>query len=437
MDAFDFLAKVKVIVGANSMLAVSTSGRSPWTAIVACTVQGEELLLTLPESFPLNAFVKRPRVSFAVGPDAAGQEIHGSGIAQALADDVARVRVMPYRYTLIAPSTVRESGRTIERRQNSWCFQQTSGSGKQAAGYGVRFWLKAARAVSFPLSVLPVCIGTALAFSNAHVDLLLFALALIGGGAAHAATNFISDYFDFVKGLDTTNALSSHTGVLVDELIEPDSVLLAGMICFMITAIAGGALVVLTGWPIIIFGLAGMIGGFMYTGGPMAWKYAGLGEFSTGFLMGPLMVIGAFYVQTRTVGFPAVLLSVAVGLLVSAVSLGNNIRDALFDSKAGITTMPLKTGAASAVFIFRVLVLLPFLLAAVTAAIDLRFAPVLAVFVILPNSIAVAWKIGRGARDFSTLSEQAGRLVLPLQVIKLHMRFCLLMLAGCVAVRYL
>jgi 1,4-dihydroxy-2-naphthoate octaprenyltransferase len=249
--------------------------------------------------------------------------------------------------------------------------------------------------------------------------------------AAHAATNLISDYFDFVNGVDTTNALSSHTGVLVDELIAPDRILMAAMTCFLLTAFCGGILVAQIGWPVLIFGVAGILGGFSYTGGPFAWKYFGLGELSTGLLMGPLMVLGSYFVQMHDISLAAVFISIAIGLLVSAVSWGNNLRDVFFDAQAGVTTLPVKLGGKSALLFFRALIILPYGLIASVILFDRRLWPVASICLTLPRALSILFKMGGAKQSLETLSNRAADRILPLQAIKLHMRFCLLTLVGC------
>ncbi len=428
MEVSEILAQVNIMLSERPVLTISSL--APAVRLDRAQLLGSNTvnqLIVSPLRLLPDAFVKRTRVTFLLGPDSHGREVHGSGIAIRYEDDPQRVKVAPYRLTLVSKSSGAIGGQTVELRQNAWRFRaQTRPVG------AIAFWLRAARTVSLPLSVLPICIGASLGFLHGRFDLVLFALSLGGGVAAHLGTNLFSDYFDFVKGIDTTNALSSHTGVLVDELIEPQGILAAGLVCFMITALAGGALIALSGWPILLFGLAGMAGGFMYTGGPFAWKYLGLGEFATGLLMGPLMLTGACYVQTGFVGLPAILLSVAVGMLVSAVSLANNIRDAALDASSGFNTMPAKAGAGPAKLAFRALVLCPFVFLALVCILDLRLLPVLAAFLVLPFAVSLAWRFGRGAVDLPALSAQAGSMILPLRIIKVHLWFCLLALAGCV-----
>jgi 1,4-dihydroxy-2-naphthoate octaprenyltransferase len=425
MKPQDLLDVIRRTINDSQRLTISASAERPLIATLPCSLVGNSLLLDVPSSFPSSIIIKRPRVSFCTAPDPAGRAVHGNGIARITpSGDGRRITIVPYRLQLNDSATCAGTA-TIELRQNSWQCREAP-----VVSRGPRFWLRAMRSVSFPLSILPVCIGAGMAALHGAIDWFLFALALTGGVAAHAATNLVSDYHDFIKGADTTNALSSHTGVLVDELIEPSGILLAAMGCFTVSAFTGGILVALVGWPILLFGLAGMLGGYAYTGGPAAWKYIGLGECSTGFLMGPLMAVGAYFVQARSVSITVVLLSIAIGLLVSAVSFGNNLRDAFFDRAAGITTMPVKIGASAALAVLRLLLIAPYVLVVLAILLDHRLVPLSAAALTLPWAVGIFRAMGK-AKTLADLSDQAARIVLPLKVILLHQRFGILVLIGC------
>ncbi len=70
--------------------------------------------------------------------------------------------------------------------------------------------------------------------------------------------------------------------------------------CFLITAVVGLVLVQVVGWGLLWFGLSGLLGAFFYTGRPISYKYRSLGELMLGILCGPVIVMGAYYVGTRS-----------------------------------------------------------------------------------------------------------------------------------------
>jgi 1,4-dihydroxy-2-naphthoate octaprenyltransferase len=65
--------------------------------------------------------------------------------------------------------------------------------------------LRAVRAPFLTASVVPILLGTALAWHDGSFDGLLFLLALLGGVAAQAGSNVINDYSDHVYGNDEAN----------------------------------------------------------------------------------------------------------------------------------------------------------------------------------------------------------------------------------------
>jgi len=424
----EILDRSNEILRSTEKIAVSGVSSRVQTATMSCKVKEGQIVFPIPVHWKKEDSAKRLRLSFCAGPDNQGREVRGHGIARFAGNSGSpEVSLVPYRYLLLDPA-VAAGEAVIEMRQNAWQLRPAAAPGPNT--HGIRFWLRAARVVSIPLSFFPIAIGGALAALQGPLHWPIFLLALIGGVAAHLGTNLISDYFDYVKGVDTTNALSSHTGVLADELISPDRILLAAMACFLCTVFTGGFLVARVGWPVLVFGLAGVIGGLSYTGSPFASKYAGLGEVWTGLLMGPLMFLGSYFVQAKEISPAPVLLSVAIGLLVAGVSLANNMRDVFFDSQAGVATLAARRGARDTLFIFWLMLFLPYLLLVPVVLGDPRLFPVLLTVITLPGAFLIARRMGGRNQPFSSLSARAAEQVLPLQMIKLHTRFCLLLFIG-------
>src|SRR5205807_920261 len=82
-------------------------------------------------------------------------------------------------------------------------------------------------------------------------------------------------------------------------------------------------------------GLLGAFGAYFYSGRPIAYKYHALGDLAIFLLFGPLMALGAYYVQARVVELVPMLYALPVGCLVTAILHVNNIRDSPFDGRGG------------------------------------------------------------------------------------------------------
>lgn len=158
--------------------------------------------------------------------------------------------------------------------------------------YSLKTWLLAARPFSFTASATPVLLGSALAFyQTGGFSWPLFFAALISGMMIHAGTNMVSDYFDYKKGVDRVDTFGG-SRVIVDGKLRDRDALIGGLVAFGIAILIGVYLLTQRGWPIVMFGMVGILGGYFYTGGPLGYKYRALGEFLVFTLMGPLMVWG-------------------------------------------------------------------------------------------------------------------------------------------------
>ena len=72
--------------------------------------------------------------------------------------------------------------------------------------YRIKFWLKTVRAPFFTAMIIPVALGSVLAWHDTSVFLWLkFLLTLIGAVLINAGTNMINDYYDHITGCDEAN----------------------------------------------------------------------------------------------------------------------------------------------------------------------------------------------------------------------------------------
>lgn len=204
--------------------------------------------------------------------------------------------------------------------------------------HSAKAWGTVFRPFSYTASVIPVLLGAAMAiYMDLSARWVLFPLIILASVLLQAGTNLVSEYFDYKKGVDRPETYGS-SRVLVEQLLNPIHVLLVGLACFAMTAAIGLVFIVLCGWPIMVIGMIGMAGGFFYTATPAAYKYLGLGDLLVFCLMGPLMVIGCFFVLTGGFDWEVLWLSLPIGFLVAAILSGNNLRDIYHDTQAKINT---------------------------------------------------------------------------------------------------
>ncbi|MBK9246879.1 MAG: prenyltransferase [Ignavibacteria bacterium] len=208
-------------------------------------------------------------------------------------------------------------------------------------------WIQAVRAFSFTASMVPIIIGAMLALSfPGYVRWDLFPIVILCSLLIHAGTNLISDYYDFTKGVDKEGAFGG-SGVLVGKLLQPKQLLMGGIICFSLCFLLGLIFVQVRGIGMLYLGLIGIIGGYLYCGG-IGYKYIALGDVLVFWLMGPLMVIGSYFVLTGTYNSTILLTSLPIGLLVTAILHANNLRDIKHDQAANVRTMASIMGLSGA-----------------------------------------------------------------------------------------
>ena len=174
----------------------------------------------------------------------------------------------------------------------------------------IRAWLKASRAPFFADVVLCVCLGAAAAWYEAgHFDVWLFGACVLGVILLNAGTNLGNDYYDHVSGADEANPhptpFSGGSRAIQDAIVGPLAVRNAASLCFLLSAAVGAFLFWRCGWPVLVFGAVGALSGYFYTAPPLRLGYRGLGEILAGLNVGPLAVLGSYYVQAATLSWGA------------------------------------------------------------------------------------------------------------------------------------
>ncbi|MFH2010924.1 MAG: 1,4-dihydroxy-2-naphthoate octaprenyltransferase [bacterium] len=200
-------------------------------------------------------------------------------------------------------------------------------------------WIQAVRAFSFTASVIPVLVGGLFALgATGPKRWALLPLAVLGGLLLHAGTNLINDYYDFQRGVDREGTFGS-SGILVAGLMPPRSIFLGALVAFGLTVAIGVVLVAERGWPMLLLGGTGLLGGYLYSGRPVGYKYLALGDLLVFVLMGPLMVLGGYLTVTGQFRHEVLLLSLPIGCLVAGILCANNLRDIEHDGEAKIITL--------------------------------------------------------------------------------------------------
>jgi 1,4-dihydroxy-2-naphthoate polyprenyltransferase len=205
-------------------------------------------------------------------------------------------------------------------------------------------WLLAARPKTLAAAIVPVLVGTALAWS-AHAPLHLTAFLCALGGALfiQIGTNLVNDALDFKRGADTAERLGP-LRVTQAGLLSANQVLTGAYACFGLAALCGIPLIVRGGWPIVVIGVVSILAAYAYTGGPYPLAYHGLGELFVMVFFGIVAVGGSFYVQRLTIDLSVLIAGIAVGALAVILLAINNLRDIDNDRRSNKRTLAARFG---------------------------------------------------------------------------------------------
>lgn len=204
-------------------------------------------------------------------------------------------------------------------------------------------WIKAARPQTLPAAFVPVCVGASLAFHDHHFLWLPTIVALLCAFLIQIGTNFANDYFDFKKGADTNDRIGFERAT-AKGLISADVMRNAAIITMVIAFLLGLYLVWHGGWTVLWIGIASLIFGVLYTGGPFPLGYNGLGDLFVFVFFGIVAVMGTYYVNALEWSMASFWASLAVGALSTNILVVNNLRDLKQDRKAGKNTLGVLLG---------------------------------------------------------------------------------------------
>jgi 1,4-dihydroxy-2-naphthoate polyprenyltransferase len=258
--------------------------------------------------------------------------------------------------------------------------------------------LRSTRLPFLSATIIPVVLGIAIAASEGAFDLLSAILTIVGASCVQLGLNVANDVFDTAQGADDANVTpTKFSGG--SRVIQYGLVSFRGMAALAAGLYAGGALVgllllALRGSPALLaIGVLGLIVGLGYTAPPLKLVYRGLGEFAVALGFGPLMLLGAYVVQSGgALAWEPFVASIPVALLVALILYVNEIPDRRGDAHAGKRTLPVRFGRKAVIAGYRIAVIAAY--AAIVAGVLGGTLPVTALLALL--AIPLALRVSNG-----------------------------------------
>ena len=211
-------------------------------------------------------------------------------------------------------------------------------------------WIKNARSIALPQSVLPCLTAVVLCIGQDGFLWWLAVPVVLGICAAHLGMNLADDYFDY-KHDSRTRADISSTSVRArmekchylgegKATVSQLGWAIVGFLSF--AALMGGtafaAQWILHGWQaamgIIIYAVLGLIVGINYSGKPLELGFHGLGELVIGLMFGPLLMLGVQAALTGTLfSWQMLCMSVAIGCMVTNIVYVHSVMEVNADAE--------------------------------------------------------------------------------------------------------
>jgi 1,4-dihydroxy-2-naphthoate octaprenyltransferase len=261
--------------------------------------------------------------------------------------------------------------------------------------------LRATRLPFLSATFVPVALGVAVAAHDGEWHWWLALLTLVAACAVHLGLNVANDVFDTASGADRANVnptqFSGGSRVILYGLLSMRQMVLLMLGFYAVGAGIGLYLAITRGfWPLFGIGMAGLVISVFYTAPPFRFVHRGLGEICVFLGFGPIMAIGAYYVQAQRWSWEAIYASVPVGILIALVLYVNEVPDRPGDAAAGKRTLPVRWTKDIVIAAY---------VAAVASAFTFVFAGAVGQIMPWPTIIALgavplAFPVYTGLRDF-------------------------------------
>jgi len=209
----------------------------------------------------------------------------------------------------------------------------------------IKLWCHAARPKTLFIGAAPIAIGTVLAASESLFSVKIFLWTLFGALMMQIGTNYCNDYFDFLKGADTSHRKGPRK-ILQQGLVSPKAMLIAFLFCFACAGLSTYVLAARGGLLLVFVGITCIAFSILYTAPPFPLAYLGLGDLFVLVFYGPIATLFCYYLQALHFSLVAFVASLAPGLLGVLVLTINNLRDYEEDKKVHKKTLVVRLGLA-------------------------------------------------------------------------------------------
>lgn len=208
-------------------------------------------------------------------------------------------------------------------------------------------WILAARPKTLTGAIIPVMIGTALAYADGSFEKTAAILCALFACGMQIAANFINDYYDCLKGSDRADRLGPERAC-AQGWITTGAMKRGIAVMLVLSCLAGFALLRVCwgllphgGWELILLGVLCVVFAFLYT---TVLSYRGWGDLLVLVFFGFISVGGTYYVQAHVITPDVWMAALICGLVIDTLLVVNNYRDREQDALSGKKTLIVRFG---------------------------------------------------------------------------------------------
>lgn len=215
-------------------------------------------------------------------------------------------------------------------------------------------------------SISAMFLGACVASAQGPVNWLWFIPVFLGIICLEAAKNASGDVFDYDSGADiavTAENRSPFSGgkrVIVDGLMTREQTVTAAAVFYILGIVSGLSIVLFHEPKILLIGILGVTLAYFYNAPPLKLSYRGFGEAAVAITYGPLICCGTYIALRHELTTTIILLSIPLGILISAFLVINEFPDRKSDLGAGKMNLVVRLEEQKAGWLFAGMIIIAF-----------------------------------------------------------------------------
>ena len=208
---------------------------------------------------------------------------------------------------------------------------------------------------SWAASVLPSVLALVLTYKKTlSLDLPLAVCLFLVAILMQSSVNALNDYMDFKKGTDSLENSPDASDAVIVYGLSPKTARNIGIVFLLLAFAIGAYSIFRCGIIPLVIGFIGALVIVCYSSGKLPISYLPIGELVSGFVMGGLITLAGFFMQTMDLDFFVLLRAVPVIMGIGMIMFSNNGCDIEKDIPVGRHTLPCLIGRKNTDILYRI-----------------------------------------------------------------------------------